>query len=37
VKQGAKTMDQHLEKLRIAVACKQREETNLSAYFSRQS
>jgi len=37
VKQGAKTMDQHLEKLRIAVACKQREETNLSTYFSRQS
>jgi puromycin-sensitive aminopeptidase len=37
VKQGAKTMDQHLEKLRIAVACKQREEANLSAYFSRQS
>ena len=36
VKQGAKTMDQHLEKLRIAVACKQREETNLLAYFSRQ-
>jgi puromycin-sensitive aminopeptidase len=37
VKQGAKTVDQHLEKLRIAVACKQREETNLSTYFSRQS
>ena len=36
VKQGAKTMDQHLEKLRIAVACKQREEANLLAYFSRQ-
>ena len=37
VKQGAKTMEQHLEKLRIAVACKQREETNLVTYFSRQA
>ena len=36
VKQGAKTMDQHLEKLRIAVACKQREEANLAAYFAHQ-
>jgi len=35
VKQGAKTMDQHLEKLRIAVACKQREGANLVAYFAR--
>lgn len=35
VKQGAKTMDQHLEKLRIAVACKNREEENLLAYFAR--
>ena len=34
VKQGTKTMEQHLEKLRIAVACKQREETNLHAYFA---
>jgi puromycin-sensitive aminopeptidase len=37
VKQGAKTMEQHLEKLRIAVACKQREESNLVTYFSRSS
>jgi puromycin-sensitive aminopeptidase len=37
VKQGAKTMEQHLEKLRIAVACKQREEPNLVTYFSRSS
>lgn len=35
VKQGAKTMEQHLEKLRVAVACKQREEINLMAYFAR--
>lgn len=35
VKQGAKTMEQHLEKLRIAVACKQRESANLAAYFIR--
>jgi puromycin-sensitive aminopeptidase len=35
VKQGAKTMEQHLEKLRIAVACKQREEANLKAYFAQ--
>ncbi|HJY80474.1 MAG TPA: M1 family metallopeptidase [Candidatus Binatia bacterium] len=34
VKQGAKTMEQHLEKLRIAVACKQREAANLEAYFA---
>jgi puromycin-sensitive aminopeptidase len=37
VKQGAKTMEQHLEKLRIAVACKQREEPDLVTYFSRPS
>jgi puromycin-sensitive aminopeptidase len=37
VKQGTKTMEQHLEKLRIAVACKQREATNLEAYFARGS
>jgi puromycin-sensitive aminopeptidase len=35
VKQGTKTMEQHLEKLRIAVACKQREAVNLEAYFAR--
>jgi puromycin-sensitive aminopeptidase len=35
VKQGAKTMEQHLEKLRIAVTCKQREEANLQAYFAQ--
>jgi puromycin-sensitive aminopeptidase len=34
VKQGAKTMEQHMEKLRIAVACKQRESTNLAAYLA---
>jgi puromycin-sensitive aminopeptidase len=34
VRQGTKTMEQHLEKLRIAVACKQREEANLRAYFA---
>src|SRR6266849_944187 len=37
VKQGTKTMEQHLEKLRIAVACKQREAANLAAYFARMS
>ncbi len=37
VKQGTKTMEQHLEKLRIAVACKQREAANLEAYFARAS
>ena len=37
VKQGAKTMEQHLEKLRIAVMCKQREAANLEAYFTRVS
>jgi puromycin-sensitive aminopeptidase len=35
VKQGAKTMEQHMEKLRIAVACKQRESANLAAYLAR--
>lgn len=30
VKQGAKTMEQHLEKLRIAVACQQREAATLT-------
>lgn len=33
VKQGAKTMQQHLEKLRVAVACKQREAVNVEAYL----
>ena len=33
VKQGAKMMEQHIEKLRIAVACKQRESENVRAYF----
>jgi len=37
VKQGAKTMQQHLEKLRIAVACKQREAANIEAYLVRVS
>jgi puromycin-sensitive aminopeptidase len=37
VKQGGKTMEQHLEKLRIAVACQQREAANLAAYFARVS
>jgi puromycin-sensitive aminopeptidase len=35
VKQGAKTMQQHLEKLRIAVACKQREATNVETYLKQ--
>jgi puromycin-sensitive aminopeptidase len=35
VKQGSKTMEQHLEKLHIAVTCKQREATNLQAYLTR--
>jgi hypothetical protein len=35
VKQGTKTMEQHLEKLRIAVTCKQREAAKLEAYFAR--
>ena len=33
VKQGEKMMQQHLEKLRIAVACQQRESENLRNYF----
>jgi puromycin-sensitive aminopeptidase len=37
VKQGTKTLEQHLEKLRIAVTCKQREAGNLTAYFARVS
>jgi puromycin-sensitive aminopeptidase len=37
VKQGAKTMEQHLEKLRVAVACKQREAQNIAAYLARKS
>ena len=37
VKQGAKTMGQHLEKLRVAVACKQREAKNIKAYLARES
>jgi hypothetical protein len=28
-------MEQHLEKLRIAIACKQRETANLAVYFAR--
>ncbi|MBI3248990.1 MAG: M1 family metallopeptidase [Deltaproteobacteria bacterium] len=35
VKQGAKTMQQHLEKLRIAVAGKQRDAVNIEAYLAR--
>lgn len=37
VKQGAKTMQQHLEKLRIAVTCKQREAAHIEAYLQRAS
>jgi puromycin-sensitive aminopeptidase len=37
VKQGAKTMQQHLEKLRVAVACKQREAANVEAYLRQAS
>jgi puromycin-sensitive aminopeptidase len=33
VKQGEKTMQQHLERLRVAVAAKQREAANLEAYL----
>lgn len=33
VKQGEKMVQQHLEKLRIAVACQQRESENLRDYF----
>lgn len=35
VKQGTKTMEQHLEKLRVAVACKQREATKVEEYLQR--
>ncbi len=35
VKQGQKTLEQHLEKLRIAVTCKEREGVNLEAYLAR--
>ncbi len=35
VKQGAKTLEQHLEKLHIAVICQQREAANLAAYLMR--
>jgi puromycin-sensitive aminopeptidase len=37
VKQGAKTMEQHLEKLRVAVAAKQREAANIETYLKRAS
>lgn len=35
VKQGTKTMEQHLEKLRVAVACKQREAAKIEEYLQR--
>lgn len=35
VKQGTKTMEQHLEKLRVAVACKQREAVKIADYLQR--
>jgi hypothetical protein len=34
VKQGKKTLEQHLEKLHIAVLCKQREAAALSSALS---
>jgi puromycin-sensitive aminopeptidase len=37
VKQGAKTMEQHLEKLHVAVACKQREAVNVEKYVKQGS
>jgi puromycin-sensitive aminopeptidase len=37
VKQGAKTMEQHLEKLRVAVTCKQREAANIEAYLKQSA
>jgi hypothetical protein len=37
VKQGTKTMEQHLEKLRVAVACKQREGANVEAYLKQRA
>ena len=33
VPQAGKTLDQHLEKLRVAVACQQREAESLQKYF----
>ena len=35
VPRAGKMMDQHLEKLRVAVACQQRESENLRRYFER--
>ena len=35
VPQAGKMMDQHLEKLRVAVACQQRESENLREYFEQ--
>lgn len=35
VKQGTKTLEQHLEKLRVAVACKQREAAQVEEYLQR--
>ena len=35
VKQGEKTMQQHLEKLHVAVAAKQREAANVEAYLQQ--
>lgn len=37
VKQGTKTMEQHLEKLRVAVAAKQREGENVERYLEKVS
>ena len=37
VKQSTKTMQQHLEKLRIAVIGKQREAANIAAYLQQAS
>lgn len=37
VKQGAKTMQQHLEKLRIAVAGKERDAANIAAYLQQHA
>lgn len=35
VKQGAKMIEQHLEKLQVAVACQQREAAHVEAYLAR--
>ena len=35
VPNAGKMMEQHLEKLRVAVACQQREAENLREYFER--